>query len=130
MYIKGCTLLCFLNLYRWSTFQLFILMTIINRMLRVSRRRCVLGGDIHYFPAFVFFFLWRILVLMVYLWIQTSHAIAASLNVVQTSHSYGDLMLLNKASELKLVCVCVFYFILNSFICFYLSLLIVEPQVM
>nr|VDC90485.1 unnamed protein product [Brassica oleracea] len=33
---------------------------------------------------------------------KTSHAIAASLNVVQTSHSYGDLMLLNKASELKL----------------------------
>ncbi|KAF3547024.1 hypothetical protein DY000_02002538 [Brassica cretica] len=31
-----------------------------------------------------------------------NHAIAASLNVVQTSHSYGDLMLLNKASELKL----------------------------
>ncbi|KAH0933160.1 hypothetical protein HID58_010277 [Brassica napus] len=33
---------------------------------------------------------------------KTSHAIATSLNVVQTSHSYGDLMLLNKASELKL----------------------------
>nr|QZA74856.1 acyl-CoA:lysophospholipid acyltransferase 2c [Camelina sativa] len=33
---------------------------------------------------------------------KTSHAIAASLNVVQTSHSYADLMLLNKATELKL----------------------------
>ncbi|KAG2309683.1 hypothetical protein Bca4012_081406 [Brassica carinata] len=33
---------------------------------------------------------------------KTSHAIATSLNVVQTSHSYGDLMLLNRASELKL----------------------------
>ncbi|KAL0711367.1 hypothetical protein Bca4012_018345 [Brassica carinata] len=33
---------------------------------------------------------------------KTSHAIAASLNVVPTSHSYGDLLLLHKASELKL----------------------------
>ncbi|ESQ39199.1 hypothetical protein EUTSA_v10001388mg [Eutrema salsugineum] len=33
---------------------------------------------------------------------KTSHAIATSLNVVQTSHSYGDLMLLNRATELKL----------------------------
>ncbi|KAL1195079.1 Lysophospholipid acyltransferase LPEAT2 [Cardamine amara subsp. amara] len=33
---------------------------------------------------------------------KTSHEIATSLNVVQTSHSYGDLMLLNRASELKL----------------------------
>ncbi|VVB03482.1 unnamed protein product [Arabis nemorensis] len=33
---------------------------------------------------------------------KTSHAIATSLNVVQTAHSYGDLMLLNHASELKL----------------------------
>ncbi|CAN8286262.1 unnamed protein product [Cochlearia groenlandica] len=33
---------------------------------------------------------------------KTSHAIATSLNVVQTSHSYGDLMLLNKASALNL----------------------------
>ncbi|XP_022147341.1 lysophospholipid acyltransferase LPEAT2 [Momordica charantia] len=32
---------------------------------------------------------------------RTSHAIATSLNVVQTSHSYGDLMLLTKASEAK-----------------------------
>ncbi|XP_044503966.1 lysophospholipid acyltransferase LPEAT2-like [Mangifera indica] len=30
---------------------------------------------------------------------RTSHAIASALNVVQTSHSYGDLMLLNKASN-------------------------------
>ncbi|CAH2052814.1 unnamed protein product, partial [Thlaspi arvense] len=34
---------------------------------------------------------------------KASHAIATSLNVIQTSHSYGDLMLLNRASELKLV---------------------------
>ncbi|CAE6051897.1 unnamed protein product [Arabidopsis arenosa] len=33
---------------------------------------------------------------------KTSHAIATSLNVVQTSHSYADLMLLNRATELKL----------------------------
>ncbi|KFK37356.1 hypothetical protein AALP_AA4G246100 [Arabis alpina] len=33
---------------------------------------------------------------------KTSHAIATSLNVVQTSHSYGDLMLLNHADDLKL----------------------------
>ncbi|XP_071932558.1 lysophospholipid acyltransferase LPEAT2 isoform X3 [Coffea arabica] len=32
---------------------------------------------------------------------RTSHAIATALNVVQTSHSYGDLMLLTKASEFK-----------------------------
>ncbi|XP_031285329.1 lysophospholipid acyltransferase LPEAT2-like [Pistacia vera] len=32
---------------------------------------------------------------------RTSHAIASALNVVQTSHSYGDLMLLNKASQSK-----------------------------
>ncbi|KAB1200891.1 Lysophospholipid acyltransferase LPEAT2 [Morella rubra] len=30
---------------------------------------------------------------------RTSHAIATALNVVQTSHSYGDLMLLMKAAE-------------------------------
>ncbi|TQD87682.1 hypothetical protein C1H46_026770 [Malus baccata] len=33
---------------------------------------------------------------------RTSHAIATALNVVQTSHSYGDLMLLTKASQSKL----------------------------
>ncbi|CAK7347974.1 unnamed protein product [Dovyalis caffra] len=32
---------------------------------------------------------------------RTGHAIASALNVVQTYHSYGDLMLLMKASELK-----------------------------
>lgn len=32
---------------------------------------------------------------------QTSHAIATALNVVQTSHSFGDLMLLMKASQSK-----------------------------
>ncbi|XP_077248128.1 lysophospholipid acyltransferase LPEAT2-like isoform X2 [Tasmannia lanceolata] len=32
---------------------------------------------------------------------QTSYAIASALNVVQTSHSYGDLMLLTRASEMK-----------------------------
>ncbi|XP_011034966.1 PREDICTED: lysophospholipid acyltransferase LPEAT2-like isoform X2 [Populus euphratica] len=32
---------------------------------------------------------------------RTSNAIASALNVVQTNHSYGDLMLLMKASELK-----------------------------
>lgn len=32
---------------------------------------------------------------------QTSHAMAAALNVVQTSHSFGDLMLLMKAADLK-----------------------------
>lgn len=34
---------------------------------------------------------------------QTSHAIATALNVVQTSHSYGDLMLLTRASQSKQV---------------------------
>ncbi|KAJ6722822.1 PHOSPHOLIPID ACYLTRANSFERASE [Salix koriyanagi] len=34
---------------------------------------------------------------------RTSHAIASALNVAQTNHSYGDLMLLVKASELKQV---------------------------
>lgn len=32
---------------------------------------------------------------------RTSHAIATALNVVQTSHSYGDLMLLTRASQTK-----------------------------
>ncbi|XP_059651494.1 lysophospholipid acyltransferase LPEAT2 [Cornus florida] len=32
---------------------------------------------------------------------RTSHAIATSLNVIQTSHSYGDLMLLTRASQSK-----------------------------
>ncbi|KAM7472140.1 hypothetical protein LguiA_010323 [Lonicera macranthoides] len=32
---------------------------------------------------------------------RTGHAIATALNVVQTSHSYGDLMLLAKAAESK-----------------------------
>lgn len=34
---------------------------------------------------------------------QTGHAIATALNVVQTSHSYGDLMLLTRASQSKQV---------------------------
>ncbi|XP_006828904.2 lysophospholipid acyltransferase LPEAT2 isoform X1 [Amborella trichopoda] len=33
---------------------------------------------------------------------RTSYAIASALNVIQTSHSYGDLMLLTRASELGL----------------------------
>lgn len=37
---------------------------------------------------------------------QTSRVIASSLNVVQTSHSYGDLMLLTKALEFKQVFIC------------------------
>ncbi|GMH00564.1 hypothetical protein Nepgr_002403 [Nepenthes gracilis] len=32
---------------------------------------------------------------------RTGHAIASSLNIVQTSHSYGDLMLLMKAAQMK-----------------------------
>ncbi|KAG4128462.1 hypothetical protein ERO13_D09G022400v2 [Gossypium hirsutum] len=32
---------------------------------------------------------------------KTSQAMASALNVVQTSHSYGDLMLLMKAAELQ-----------------------------
>ncbi|KAL5792524.1 hypothetical protein ACOSP7_001118 [Xanthoceras sorbifolium] len=32
---------------------------------------------------------------------KTSHAIASALNVVQTSHSYGDVMLYMRASQLK-----------------------------
>lgn len=36
-----------------------------------------------------------------YFYMQTSHAMAAALNVVQTSHSFGDLMLLVKAAESK-----------------------------
>nr|KJB33685.1 hypothetical protein B456_006G026300 [Gossypium raimondii] len=34
---------------------------------------------------------------------KTSQAMASALNVVQTSHSYGDLMLLMKAAELQQV---------------------------
>ncbi|PPE02769.1 hypothetical protein GOBAR_DD00184 [Gossypium barbadense] len=34
----------------------------------------------------------------------TGQAMASALNVVQTSHSYGDLMLLMKAAELQQVC--------------------------
>lgn len=34
---------------------------------------------------------------------RTSNAIASALNVVQTCHSYGDLMLLTRASQLKKV---------------------------
>lgn len=33
---------------------------------------------------------------------RTSHAIATALNVVQTSHSYGDLMLITRAAQSKL----------------------------
>ncbi|XP_077239446.1 calcineurin B subunit-like protein [Tasmannia lanceolata] len=32
---------------------------------------------------------------------RTRHAIASSLNVIQTSHSYGDLLLLTRASEMR-----------------------------
>ncbi|MBA0717690.1 hypothetical protein Golax_005484, partial [Gossypium laxum] len=35
---------------------------------------------------------------------RTGQAMASALNVVQTSHSYGDLMLLMKAAELQQVC--------------------------
>lgn len=35
---------------------------------------------------------------------QTSYAIASALNVVRTSHSYGDIMLLEKALQAKKVC--------------------------
>ncbi|CAL5382856.1 unnamed protein product [Camellia sinensis] len=37
---------------------------------------------------------------------RTSHAIATALNVVQTSHSYGDIMLFAKASKSKQVKTC------------------------
>lgn len=35
---------------------------------------------------------------------QTSRAMATALNVVQTPHSYGDLMLLTKAAQANQVC--------------------------
>ncbi|KAL4621523.1 hypothetical protein ACB092_06G234500 [Castanea dentata] len=35
---------------------------------------------------------------------ETSHALAIGLDVIQTSHSYGDLMILMKAIELKQSC--------------------------
>ena len=38
-------------------------------------------------------------------YMQTSHAIATALNVVQTGHSYGDLMLNTKAHQAKQVCI-------------------------
>lgn len=53
--------------------------------------------------------------------IQTSHAMASALNAVQTSHAYGDLMLLMKASELKEVCIslCIYVWFANieTFLC-------------
>lgn len=42
---------------------------------------------------------------------QTSHAIASALNVVRTSHSYGDIMLLEKALQSKRVCISQLIFI-------------------
>lgn len=39
-----------------------------------------------------------------YVGVQTGQAMATALNVVQTSHSYGDLMLLAKAAQLQQVC--------------------------
>lgn len=39
-----------------------------------------------------------------YIHAQTSHAMCVALNVVQTSHSFGDVMLLAKANESKQVC--------------------------
>lgn len=47
---------------------------------------------------------------------QTSHAIATALNVVQTSHSHGDLMLITKASEFKQVIFTSLYLLINSYI--------------
>lgn len=40
---------------------------------------------------------------------------ASALNAVQTSHAYGDLMLLMKASELKEVCIslCIYVWFAN-----------------
>lgn len=35
--------------------------------------------------------------------LQTGHVIATALNVVQTLHSYGDMLLCSKASEFKQV---------------------------
>lgn len=37
--------------------------------------------------------------------VQTSHAIATALNVIRTSHSFGDLMLVMKASQSRQVCI-------------------------
>lgn len=41
--------------------------------------------------------------------LQTSHIIATALNVVQTLHSYGDMLLCSKASEFKQVSEVPFY---------------------
>lgn len=38
-----------------------------------------------------------------YIHVQTSQAMCIALNVVQTSHSFGDVMLLAKANEYKQV---------------------------
>lgn len=45
-----------------------------------------------------------------YKYMQTCHAMATSLNVVQTSHSYGDLMLLMKATQSKSKLVYIFVY--------------------
>lgn len=49
--------------------------------------------------------------------VQASHIIATALDVVQTSHSYGDVMLLTKASEHSKVSISLFLllFTITSF---------------
>ena len=45
---------------------------------------------------------------------QTSRAMATALNVVQTPHSYGDLMLLTKAAQENKECTFFFFLVLHS----------------
>ncbi|KAL6124319.1 hypothetical protein ACLB2K_076832 [Fragaria x ananassa] len=71
----------------------------VNRFAPSSRRQAVSEIKVEYLPVVfpldnkkesAFHFAQR-----------TSHAMAGALNVVQTSHSFGDLMLLMKAADLK-----------------------------
>lgn len=57
-------------------------------------------------------------------YMQTAHAMCTALNVVHTSHSFGDVMLLSKASESKQVhhAYMTVAFLTTSFISFICSL--------
>ncbi|XP_071932557.1 lysophospholipid acyltransferase LPEAT2 isoform X2 [Coffea arabica] len=71
----------------------------VNRFSHSSRKHAVNEIKVEYLP--VVSPLENVKENAVQLAQRTSHAIATALNVVQTSHSYGDLMLLTKASEFK-----------------------------
>lgn len=77
--------------------------SILTRMVYQLLYECFYGlvhpFDIHYF----FLFIHSDKLICANEYVQTSHAMCTALNVVQTSHNFGDVLLLFKAIESKQV---------------------------